>query len=189
MICSKCGMENNEMAKFCVGCGSPLEAVASSEEPVATPDVQAVQVETVEAPAFDAPPPVAEPKEATANPYYQPYQPPVQPPMQQPTSYVYQPPVMPQNTNEKPVSFGKWMGIMALEYFLSFVHLIMLFVWGFSSGTEESLKNYARARLVWAAIGTVFVVLLFVLIFVIAGFGVADIVSEFSVPTDPYMYY
>lgn len=177
MICNKCGVENNDLAKFCEGCGAALEAAAPIEEPVAAPEAEAVQVETVEAPVMAAQPPVVEPKQAIAeNPYYQPYQPPVQPPVQ-PTSYAYQPPMMPQATGEKPVSLGKWMGIMALEYFLGFVHLIMMFVWGFSSGTEESLKNYARARLIWAAIGVAFVVLLIVLLAAL-GFTAMDVVDE-----------
>ncbi len=37
MICNKCGRENSENAKFCAGCGTPLQEAAAQAAPTATP--------------------------------------------------------------------------------------------------------------------------------------------------------
>jgi hypothetical protein len=61
------------------------------------------------------------------------------------------------------VSLGDWMLTLFLM-FLPLVNIIMLFVWAFSNGTPESKANWAKASLIWMAIGIVLYVLLFAII-------------------------
>lgn len=53
------------------------------------------------------------------------------------------------------VSLGDWM-ISTLLVCIPIVGLVMLFVWGFGGSTNPSKRNWARASLVWMAIGIVF---------------------------------
>lgn len=64
-----------------------------------------------------------------------------------------------------PVSLGDWI-ITLIVIAIPIVGLVMLFVWGFSSGTHPSKQNYCRAALVLAAV--VFVLWL-LFIFTIGG--------------------
>lgn len=64
---------------------------------------------------------------------------------------------------QEAVSLGDWMLTLFLM-FLPVVNIIMLFVWAFSSGTPESKANWAKASLIWMAIGIVLYVLLFAII-------------------------
>jgi len=51
----------------------------------------------------------------------------------------------------QPISFLNWLGTMLLPYIPVvgwIAYLIMLFVWSFGKGTDETKKNWARARLV-----------------------------------------
>jgi hypothetical protein len=43
------------------------------------------------------------------------------------------------------------------------VNIIMLIIWAFGDGTNPSKANFAKASLLWIAIGTVISVLIFVL--------------------------
>ncbi|MDF2714257.1 MAG: hypothetical protein K0R28_1182 [Paenibacillus sp.] len=61
------------------------------------------------------------------------------------------------------ISFKEWM-ITILLLALPIVNIIMLFVWGFGGGANPSKANYAKAALVWMAIGVVLYLLFFVLI-------------------------
>jgi len=91
---------------------------------------------------------------------YQPYQ----------QSYQQQQPFQAGDSGlEEPVSFGDWMVTMLLMC-IPCVNIIMLFVWGFGSGTKKSKSNYCKAMLVWMLIGTV-------LAFVLAGTLTAMIAS------------
>lgn len=57
--------------------------------------------------------------------------------------------------NEKPVSFGNWMGSMLLLLIPAigpFLFIVMMFVWAFGSDTPQSKKNWARASLIVIAI-------------------------------------
>ena len=89
------------------------------------------------------------------NPYQQTYQ-------QNPYQQQYQNPYQSDNYDlEEPVSFGDWMITMLLMY-IPCVNLIMLFVWGFGTGTKKSKSNYCKAMLVWTLIGTVLAVFIFI---------------------------
>lgn len=61
------------------------------------------------------------------------------------------------------VSFKDWM-ITILLMAIPIVNIVMLFVWGFGGNTNPSKANYAKAALIWVAIGIVLYVVVFVLI-------------------------
>lgn len=62
------------------------------------------------------------------------------------------------------VSLKDWM-ITILLMAIPIVNIIMLFVWGFGGGANPSKANYAKAALIWMAIGIVIYVVFVVLIF------------------------
>ncbi len=90
-------------------------------------------------------------------PSYQepPYQ---QPGYQQPQ---YQQP-MPQQPLEIPCTVGEWFLTMLLTY-IPVVNIVLLFVWGFGSNTQLSKSNWAKARLIWMAIGIVMSIIIYAL--------------------------
>ncbi|UJF36234.1 hypothetical protein L0M14_02730 [Paenibacillus hexagrammi] len=45
------------------------------------------------------------------------------------------------------------------------VNIVMLFVWAFGGGANPSKANYAKASLIWAAIGIVLYIIFGVIIF------------------------
>ncbi|WMJ90048.1 hypothetical protein [Anaerocolumna sp. MB42-C2] len=60
--------------------------------------------------------------------------------------------------NEKPISFGNWMGTMLLPFIPIvgiFIYLVMMFVWAFGSDTPKSKKNWARASLIISVIAII----------------------------------
>ncbi|MFJ2042798.1 hypothetical protein ACIOBL_04295 [Paenibacillus taichungensis] len=71
----------------------------------------------------------------------------------------------------QPVSFGSWMLTLFLMM-IPLVNIIMLFVWAFGD-SNPSKANYAKAALLWAAIGIVVYILVFVLI-IGAGISLSD---------------
>lgn len=50
----------------------------------------------------------------------------------------------------KDMSVGDWL-ITMLILIIPIVNLVMLFIWGF--GSPDPRRNYARASLIWMAIG------------------------------------
>ena len=74
----------------------------------------------------------------------------------------YAPPMAPMVESDSTLTMGQWM----LNIFLvaiPVVNIIMLFVWGFSASTAPAKKNWARANLIWLAIGIVVYILILVL--------------------------
>jgi len=69
-----------------------------------------------------------------------------------------------QTTQYKTVSLGEWM-VTILLCAIPIVNIVMLFVWGFSAGTQPSKANWAKASLIWLAIFVVGYILLFMIIF------------------------
>lgn len=67
------------------------------------------------------------------------------------TAVNYSAPQMEQPRTEPPVTLGQWLITMLLTC-IPFVGFILLFVWAFSSGTNTSKKNWARASLIFALI-------------------------------------
>jgi hypothetical protein len=56
-----------------------------------------------------------------------------------------------QATQYQPVSLGEWM-VSILLCAIPIVNIVMLFIWGFSAGTQPSKANWAKASLIWLAI-------------------------------------
>lgn len=63
--------------------------------------------------------------------------------------------------HDKPISLGEWIWTLILSA-IPIVNFIMLLVWSFSSGTNRSKKNYARATLILSIIGIIFYVIFLV---------------------------
>ncbi|MUT68426.1 hypothetical protein [Paenibacillus sp. NEAU-GSW1] len=61
------------------------------------------------------------------------------------------------------ISVKDWL-ITILLLAIPIVNIIMLFVWAFGGNTNPSKANYAKAALIWALIGIVIYVVLFVII-------------------------
>lgn len=57
-----------------------------------------------------------------------------------------------QAENKRVVGVGDWMLTM-LVMAIPIVNLVMLFVWALSSSTPKSKSNWAKASLIWMAIG------------------------------------
>lgn len=96
------------------------------------------------------------------------YQTPV-PPVAQPTyQQQYQQQNRVQQTGFPPVKTGEWMLTMFLLS-IPLVGSIMLFVWAFSSGTNPSKSNWAKATLLWGIIASVLIVIIYAIIFLIVG--------------------
>jgi hypothetical protein len=106
-------------------------------------------------------------------PYQQPnqqqqYQTPI-PPVVQPTyQQQYQQQNRVQQTAFPPVKIGEWMLTMFLMS-IPLIGSIMLFVWAFSSGTNPSKANWAKATLIWGVIAGILIVIVYAIIFLIAG--------------------
>lgn len=78
----------------------------------------------------------------------------------------------PQGNQAPALSIGEWV-VTILITFIPLVNIIMLFVWGFSSSTNPNKANWAKAMLIWMAIGIV-LWLIFGLIFGAAMLGMAN---------------
>lgn len=61
-----------------------------------------------------------------------------------------------ETTQAQVMSVKDWM-ITILVAAIPVVGLVMLFVWAFSSGENPTRSNWAKASLIWAAIGMVLV--------------------------------
>ena len=76
------------------------------------------------------------------------------------------------NQNASPMSVGEWV-ITLLITFIPIVNIVMLFVWGFSSSTNACKANWAKAALIWMAIGII-LWLIFGIMFGAALMGLGD---------------
>ena len=70
---------------------------------------------------------------------------------------------MENSTNQVSVKTGEWV-LTFLIASIPLVGFIMLFVWAFGNGTNESKANWAKASLIWFAI-IIGIYVLFALIF------------------------
>ncbi len=80
---------------------------------------------------------------------------------------------MENSSNQVSVKTGEWV-VTFLIASIPFVGFIMLFVWAFGSGTNESKANWAKATLVWFAI-IIGIYVLFALIFGAALFSLSGL--------------
>lgn len=60
------------------------------------------------------------------------------------------------------ISVKSWM-LMMLLLAIPLVNLIFLFIWAFSSDTNPNKSNYAKASLLWMAIGIVIYIIFIVI--------------------------
>ena len=73
-----------------------------------------------------------------------------------------------ENTTYRPVTVGNWMLTMFLMC-IPLVNIILIFVWAFGQNTPVSKANWAKAGLIWMLISIGIYVLIFLLIFLLAG--------------------
>ena len=190
--CKKCGAELKEGVAFCTECGA-----SSKDEPA---DASTAEVKTEAPPPTaeiktEAPPPVQEQRQQPpqGQPVYQNQQPYhqqayVQPQYQQPAyhqpqpTYQQQPQPMyaaqspaPKDESGGVVSTGTFFGTMLL-FALPFIGFIACIIMCFAP-KRKSLKNYAKANLIWAIIGLVFTILLVVAVIALGG-SLMDYLSE-----------
>lgn len=62
----------------------------------------------------------------------------------------------------EPVKTGDWFLSMLITA-IPLVGLIMLFVWGFGSGTNPNKANWAKATLLWYLVAVVLMIIVFVI--------------------------
>jgi hypothetical protein len=62
------------------------------------------------------------------------------------------------------LSVKDWM-ITILLLAIPIVNIVLLFVWAFSKGENPTKANYAKASLIWAAIGIVLYIFFVVILF------------------------
>lgn len=65
-----------------------------------------------------------------------------------------------ERREEETVSIGSWL-IAYLILCIPIVNIVMLFVWAFSDNSPKSKSNWAKASLIWIAIGVVLFLLFF----------------------------
>ncbi len=123
-ICPVCHASVDDNGEFCNNCGAKVAVEpAFQSAPQPNPQYQA-------------------PVQPTPQPQYQAPIPPVAPVFA--AAPVFNEDMLPEEY--KPVSVGKYIGY-SLLFGIPLVGIIMLFVTAFGSGTNKSLKNYAKAIL------------------------------------------
>ena len=187
--CKKCGAELKEGVAFCTECGTPIKGEAPSEPAVVktetappppvqqppsqpqTPLVQQVQTQPVQQQSVYQAQNHYQQQHTYSQPAYHQPQPTYQQTVyQQPQPTYHQPPQQtyaapPAKTDESTdvVSTGTFFGTMLL-FALPFIGFIACIIMCFAP-KRKSLKNYAKANLIWAIIGLVFGILIVVGIF------------------------
>ena len=117
MICTKCGAEIPEGAKFCISCGTPAAAPAPQVEQPVYEAPQAPAYEAPQQPAYEQPPVYA--AAAPQQPQYQ------QPQYQQQPTYYAQPQPADAGVSGKPaLTFGILGIIFACTFYFSFLGII-----------------------------------------------------------------
>ncbi len=179
--CQKCGAALKEGTAFCTECGAPTKAETPPNTQEAAPTVQDEVKPQETATPQAAPPPPAQPQYTQPAPQQPTYQQPPRPTYQQPPQPTYQQPQAyaapqpPADASGGVVGTGTFFGTMllfALPVIGFLACLLMCFI-----PKRKSLKNYARANLIWAIIGFVFGIL--VIIGVIAlGNALIDYLTE-----------
>lgn len=66
---------------------------------------------------------------------------------------------MDQN-NAPVIRVGEWV-LTILLLAIPIVNLVLLFVWGFGGGANPSKANFAKASLIWMAIGIVLTIIFY----------------------------
>ncbi|MFH1120907.1 MAG: hypothetical protein V1775_13900 [Bacteroidota bacterium] len=84
----------------------------------------------------------------------------------------------PENNQTPVISVGDWI-ITLLIQAIPLVNIIMLFVWAFGSGNNPNKANWAKAVLIWMAIGIVLAIIILV-IFGAAFMGLMESGPDFT---------
>lgn len=67
-----------------------------------------------------------------------------------------------EEVTSKHMTVGDWL-ITMLILIIPIVNIVMLFIWGF--GSPDARRNYARASLIWMAIGIVLMLVFYGVVF------------------------
>ena len=67
-----------------------------------------------------------------------------------------------EEMTSKHMTVGDWL-ITMLILIIPIVNIVMLFIWGF--GSPDARRNYARASLIWMAIGIVLMLVFYGVVF------------------------
>ncbi len=78
--------------------------------------------------------------------------------------------------SSEPLSMGSFM-LMELVARVPILNIVMMFIWSFSGDTNINRKNWARARLIWVAIGLVVSVLAIAAALVLGG-ALSTVIAE-----------
>tara|TARA_B100000686_G_scaffold280152_1_gene301115 strand:+ start:79 stop:312 length:234 start_codon:yes stop_codon:yes gene_type:complete len=69
--------------------------------------------------------------------------------------------------NYHPMTLGQWMLTTFLAQ-LPIAGLVLLFIWAFGSGHHPSKSSWAKAMLIWQAIGLGIVIIMMIIILAVA---------------------
>ncbi len=141
-FCTECGKEIADGVAFCTECGAKV-----TEEPVQP---------VVSQPVPEATRPNAE------QPIY-----PQQPVYVQPTPPTVQQPIPATETTYKPVGTGVYF-ILSILFALPIIGFIACIVIA-KTAKNQSLKNYAKATLIWYILSLVLTLVLTILFFILGG--------------------
>ncbi|MEG2930665.1 MAG: zinc-ribbon domain-containing protein [Ruthenibacterium sp.] len=191
-ICPICGAAMQDGNQFCTSCGANAaetaqvaqqDSAVGAAAPMAETPVEAASDFTEQSGAAQDTAASGAARADGARPMYggQPaysaqsaYTQPVGQSGQQPYAGAgYQPIVQMGNWACEPVTMGQWL-LNYLIIAIPVVNLVMLFIWGFGGSTKLSQRNWARATLIWMAIGIASLVLFIVLFGVLMFSGMSS---------------
>lgn len=196
--CPNCNLYYDDSADVCSACNGALVDANAAPQAQPTPQYETPQYETPQyeapsepaqyyapQPTQPAPEPQPQPQAQPVYDYSQP-QPQAQPQYQQ---QYYQPQqqqqyYQPQNVapnydnTTKPVTIGKWIGLLILSA-IPVVNIICWIVWLCSSSTNKSIKNFLIAEIIVYAISIGVIILVSVLLAAL-GISTASGLSDFS---------
>ena len=152
-FCTNCGKEIAESTAFCTECGtkSPADTPQETQRPQATAAEQTAQAPDTQ-PAPEAPGEQAAPAQTAFTPPPQP-----EPARQQQTytQSAYQSPA--PVSESKVVGTGAFFGMMLL-FAIPVIGWLACLIMAFAP-KNKNIKHYARAMLIWIAVGLVFAVI------------------------------
>lgn len=188
--CPNCNLYYDDSADVCSACNGALVDANAAPQAQPAPQYEAPQYEAPSEPAqyyapqptqpAPEPQPQAQPaydysqQQAQAQPQYQQQQ--YYQPQQQQQYYQPQNVAPSYDNTSKPVTVGKWVGLLILSE-IPVVNIICWIVWLCSSTTNKSIKNFLVAEIVFYAIKIGVVVLALVSLAslgVLAGSGFSD---------------